>query len=331
MSEQHDPWTSQAKSVEEHKKIGEPEQWMQAWAKEVLLEQRRARRGRLIGGIFRGVITLVVLLVIFGSSRQFFSPTAEDAVSGSPHLALIDIKGTIEADGRANAATVLQGAQRAFNAVGAKAVVLIINSPGGSPVQSGQIYDGIVKLKQANPNLPVYAVIEDLGASGGYYIAVAADTIIADRASLVGSIGVVSGGFGFKEAMARLGIERRVFTSGDNKAFLDPFSDMNDEQKAFWQSILDSTHQQFIQRVKEGRGDRLANNPAIFSGLVWNGELALEQGLIDELGSVFTLQAALGVQHSVNYTPEPNPWQVLEKRLSTAFKSALVELSVPSY
>lgn len=328
MSEQQDPWTSQAKSV---KKEEQPEQWMQAWAKEVLLEQRRARRGRLIGGIFRGVITLLVLLVVFGSGRQLFSPAADDTVSGSPHLALIDIKGTIEADGRANATTVLQGAQQAFNAVGAKAVVLRINSPGGSPVQSGQIYDGIVKLKQAHPNLPVYAVIEDLGASGGYYIAVAADTIIADRASLVGSIGVVSGGFGFKEAMERLGIERRVFTSGDNKAFLDPFSEMNDQQKAFWQSILDSTHQQFIQRVKEGRGDRLANNPAIFSGLVWNGERALEQGLIDELGSVFTLQAALGVQHSVNYTPQPNPWQALEKRLSTAFKSALVELSAPSY
>ncbi len=330
MSEQHDPWTSQAKPVEALKKTDAPEKWMQAWAKEVLLEQRRARRGRLIGGIFRGFITLVVLFVVFGSSRQFFSPT-EDVASGNPHLAIIDIKGTIAADSRANAATVLQGAQRAFNAVGVKAVVLNINSPGGSPVQSGQIYDGIVKLKQANPNLPVYAVIEDLGASGGYYIAVAADTIIADRASLVGSIGVVSGGFGFKEAMERLGIERRVFTSGDNKAFLDPFSNMNDEQKAFWQSILDSTHQQFIQRVKEGRGDRLANNPALFSGLVWNGELALEQGLIDELGSVFTLQAALGLQQSINYTPEPNPWQVLEKRLSTVFKSAFVELSAPSY
>lgn len=327
MSEQQDPWTSQAKPV---KKEGEPEQWMQAWAKEVLLEQRRARRGRFIGGIFRAVVTLVVLVLVFGSGRQLFSLT-EEVASGHPHLAIIDIKGTIEADGRANAATVLQGAQRAFNAEGAKAVVLRINSPGGSPVQSGQIYEGIVKLKQANPHLPVYAVIEDLGASGGYYIAVAADTIIADRASLVGSIGVVSGGFGFKEAIRRLGIERRVFTSGDNKAFLDPFSDMNAEQTAFWQSILDSTHQQFIQRVKEGRGDRLADNPDLFSGLVWNGELALEQGLIDELGSVFTLQAALDVQQTVNYTPEPNPWQILEKRLGTAFKSALIEFSAPSY
>lgn len=335
MSEQNDPWTSQAKPVNENpasEKLvtGEPEQWMKAWAKEVLVEQRRARRGRLIGGIFRGAVTLTFLFLVFGSGKLLFSPT-DDSASGAPHLAIIDIKGTIEADGRASAATVLQGAQRAFKAPGAKAVVLRINSPGGSPVQSGQIYDGIVKLKEANPQLPVYAVIEDLGASGGYYIAVAADTILADRASLVGSIGVVSGGFGFKEAMERLGIERRVFTSGDNKAFLDPFTDMNEGQRAFWQTILDSTHDQFIQRVKEGRGERLADNPQIFSGLVWNGELALEQGLIDDLGSVFTLQNRLGVERSVNYTPEPNPWQLLEKRLGVAFKTALVELAAPSY
>jgi len=330
MSEQQDPWTSQAKPVEEKRKIGEPEQWMQAWAKEVLLEQRRARRGRLIGGIFRGILTLAVLFVVFGSGKQLLSPS-ENTASGGAHLALIDIKGTIEAGGQASAVQVLHGAQRAFKATGAKAVVLRINSPGGSPVQAGQIYEGILKLKQANPQLPVYAVIEDLGASGGYYVAVAADTILADRASLVGSIGVVSGGFGFKEAMERLGIERRVFTSGENKAFLDPFTEMNAEQKAFWQTILDSTHQQFIARVKEGRGERLANNPQIFSGLVWNGELALEQGLIDELGSVFSLQSSLGLERMVNYTPEPNPWQLIEKRLGTAFKSAFMELAAPGY
>lgn len=330
MSEQQDPWTSQAKPVEEKKNAGEPEQWMQAWAKEVLLEQRRARRGRLIGGILRVILTLTVLFVVFGSGKQLLSPSKEVA-SGAPHLALVDIKGTIEADGRASAEQVLQGVQRAFKAPGAKAVVLRINSPGGSPVQAGQIYEGVQQLKQANPQLPVYAVIEDLGASGGYYIAVAADTILADRASLVGSIGVVSGGFGFKEAMERLGIERRVFTSGENKAFLDPFSEMNAEQEAFWQTILDSTHQQFIQRVKEGRGDRLTDNPQVFSGLVWNGELALEQGLIDDLGSIFTLQNRLDVEKIINYTPEPNPWQLIEKRLGTAFKSAFIELSAPGY
>lgn len=330
MSDNQDSWTSQAKPVNQATATGQPEQWMQAWAKEVLLEQRRARRSRLLGGVFRGLLTLTVLFLVFGSGKLFFS-SEETAVKTRPHLALVDIKGTIEADGRASASQVLQGVERAFKAPGAKAVVLRINSPGGSPVQAGQIYDGIIKLKEDNPHLPVYAVIEDLGASGGYYIAVAADTILADRASLVGSIGVVSGGFSFKEAMERLGIKRRVFTSGDNKAFLDPFTEMNEEQRAFWQSILDSTHQQFIQRVKAGRGDRLANNPQVFSGLVWNGELALKQGLIDELGSIYTLQDSLNVQNSVNYTPEPNPWQLLEKRLGVAFKTALVELVAPSY
>jgi len=209
-------------------------------------------------------------------------------------------------------------------------VVLRINSPGGSPVQAGQIYDGIKALREQHPEMPVYAVIDDLGASGGYYVAVAADQLIANQASLVGSIGVISGGFAFKDAMERLGIERRVFTSGENKAFLDPFSDMDEEQREFWQSVLDSIHQQFIDRVKEGRGDRLVDDPKIFSGLVWSGEMALDLGLIDELGSIYSLQAKLGVEQSVNYTPEPGPWERLERRLGSAFQAALVELMSPN-
>lgn len=336
MSEQ-DPWTGEMKNTVPQQetaskvdKTGAPEQWMQAWAKEVLLEQRRARRGRLIGGTLRIGMTLLILLLVFGSGKELLSPS-EDSAAGTAHLAVVDIRGTIESEGRASAERVLQGARRAFNAPNVEAVVLRINSPGGSPVQAGQIHDGILALRKQHPQLPVYAVIEDLGASGGYYIAVAADTILADRASLVGSIGVVSGGFGFKEAINRLGIERRVFTSGNNKAFLDPFSDMNAEQREFWQEVLDSTHQQFIRVVKEGRGERLANNPEIFSGLVWNGELALEQGLIDELGSMFTLQSQLGVERSINYTPEPSPWERLERRLGTAIKTALVELAAPGF
>lgn len=337
MSEQ-DPWTGEIKTTgqQQQKTVDQaidksaPEQWMQAWAKEVLLEQRRARRGRLIGGVLRIGMTLLILLLVFGSGKELLSP-ADDGAAGSAHLAVVEIRGAIDAEGRASAEKVLQGARRAFNAEGAQAVVLRINSPGGSPVQAGQIHDGIRALRQQHPQLPVYTVIEDLGASGGYYIAVAADTILADRASLVGSIGVVSGGFGFQEAINRLGIERRVFTSGDNKAFLDPFSDMSAEQRAFWQEVLDSTHQQFIRVVKEGRGERLADNPQIFSGLVWNGEMALEQGLIDQLGSLFTLQSQLGVERSINYTPEPSPWDRLEQRLGAAIKSAFVELAAPGF
>jgi protease-4 len=236
----------------------------------------------------------------------------------------------LASESRASAERVLAGAQRAFKAPQAEAVVLRINSPGGSPVQAGQIYDGIKALREQHPEMPVYAVIDDLGASGGYYVAVAADQLIANQASLVGSIGVISGGFAFKDAMERLGIERRVFTSGENKAFLDPFSDMDEEQREFWQSVLDSIHQQFIDRVKEGRGDRLVDDPKIFSGLVWSGEMALDLGLIDELGSIYSLQAKLGVEQSVNYTPEPGPWERLERRLGSAFQAALVELMSPN-
>lgn len=337
MQPPQDPWTSQAQPTASNSKVakdtdtvGKPQQWMQAWAREVLLEQRRARRGRLWGGILRGLLTLAVVALIFGSGRFLLAPTAEVAAN-EPHLAVVDVKGTIMAQSQASAEQVLKGVKRAFAAEQAKALVLRINSPGGSPVQAGQIYDGILQLKQTRPSLPVYAVIEDLGASGGYYVAVAADTLVADRASLVGSIGVFSGGFGFKEALERLGIERRLFTSGDNKAFLDPFSDLSPQQLEFWQEVLASTHQQFIQRVKEGRGQRLAANPEIFSGLVWNGELALELGLIDELGSVFTLQEQLGLKASVNYTPAPNPWQLLEKRLATAIKTVFLELTASNF
>lgn len=332
MSDDKDAWTRQAEpQAEKRDEVTEPsERWLKAWAKEVLLEQRRARRGRMIGGFFRVLVTLVIVFLVFGSSRELMSLTKEETVTG-PHLAVVDVRGTLDSESRASAARVLQGVRRAFAAEGAEAVVLRINSPGGSPVQAGQIYEGIRALREKHPDLPVYAVIEELGASGGYYVAVAADTILADRASLVGSIGVISGGFGFKEAMERLGIERRVFTAGDNKSFMDPFSDMTEAQRAFWQQVLDSTHQQFIARVKEGRGERLADNPQIFSGLVWNGELALEQGLVDELGSLFSLQQRLGVTRSVNYTPEPSPWERLERRLGTAIKAAFVELAAPQF
>lgn len=330
MSKHQDPWTSQTKSFKEQPAAGQPQEWIQAWAKEVLLEQKRARRGRLLGIFLRGLFTLAILSLVLGSGRLLF--TAPDtSATLEQHLAVISIKGTIQDESQASAEVVLKGLRKAFQAPNAQAVVLLINSPGGSPVQAGQIYAGVQDLKQQRPDLPVYAVIEDLGASGGYYVAVAADTILADRASLVGSIGVISGGFGFTEALERLGIERRVFTAGNNKAFLDPFSSMTAEQEKFWQSILDSTHQQFIDRVKEGRGERLAANPEIFSGLVWNGELALAQGLIDELGSIYSLQDQLGVANLVDYTPERNPWQLIEKRLSSALVQAVIQLSAPNY
>jgi len=334
-SDSQDPWTSQAKPVDldaiqqKATQDAPPEKWMQAWAKEVLLEQKRARRGRLLGGIFRTLVTLIIVAVVFGSGRELMSFSESTKATDTAHLAVVEIQGMLAKESRASAERVLAGAQRAFAAPHAEAVVLRINSPGGSPVQAGQIYEGIRSLREQHPEMPVYAVIEDLGASGGYYVAVAADQLIADQASLLGSIGVVSGGFAFHEAIERLGIERRVFTSGENKAFLDPFSEIDEQQSEFWQGVLDSIHQQFIDRVKEGRGDRLADDPAIFSGLVWSGEMAKDLGLIDELGSLYTLQAQLGVEQSVNYTPEPSPWERLERRLGSAFQAAMVEMMSP--
>ncbi|WP_416885258.1 S49 family peptidase [Marinospirillum sp.] len=326
-----DPWREQARpTADAATPTAAPEDWMQAWAKEVFLEQRRARRGRIIGYFVRGGFTLLILALVLGVGRGAFQDMKPDAAS-QPHLAVVEIQGVIDSRGQVRAERILGGLQRAFAADQARAVVLRINSPGGSPVQSGQIYDGLMQLKAEYPQMPVYAVIEDIGASGAYYIAVAADQILADRASLVGSIGVVSGGFGFAEAIERLGIERRVFSAGENKAFLDPFGEISEEQRAFWQQVLDSTHQQFIERVQEGRGERLSDNPQIFSGLVWNGELALQEGLIDELGSIFTLQRQYQTQRLVNYTPDLTPWERLEQRLATRVSLMLNEWQAPSY
>lgn len=327
----HDAWRAQAQPVRSSDSMNtNSDAWVAAWAKEVLSEQRKARRGRFFGLIIRSFVTLLIFSLIFTSSKGLFS-TKELTSASKPHLALVDVQGVIAADSKANAQAILKAAEIAFRAKNSQAVVLRINSPGGSPVQAGQIYQGLQDLQQAYPDKPLYAVIEDLGASGAYYLAVAAPKILADPSSLVGSIGVVAGGFGFTEAIEKLGIERRVYTAGENKAFLDPFLQPSKEQEAFWQEILDSTHQQFIARVKESRGNRLNDNPQIFSGLVWNGELALKEGLIDELGSLYSLQKQLQLSELVNYSPEPNPLQLLEKHLGSLAQGLLIKLNQPSF
>lgn len=323
-------WQAQAQPVSSSPVTPKSEDWVAAWAKEVLTEQRKARRGRLAGIIIRSLVTLAIFSFIFTSSKSLFS-AKEITATGKPHLGMVSVQGVIAADSKANAQDVLKAAEQAFKAKNSVAVVLRINSPGGSPVQAGQIYQGLRDLQVSYPEKPFYAVIEDLGASGGYYLAVAAPTILADPSSLVGSIGVVAGGFGFTKAIEKLGIERRVYTAGDNKAFLDPFSQPSKEQEDFWQGILNSTHQQFIARVKESRGAKLSNNPQLFSGLVWNGELALEEGLIDELGSLYSLQKHLGLSQVVDYSPEPNPLQLLEKHLGSLAQNLLIKLSQTNY
>lgn len=282
-------------------------------------EQKSARRW----GIFFKLLTFFYLF--FAVMLLKPSDTNSDGfnVSGK-FTALVEVKGVVAAGEEASADLIVTGLRDAFETEGTKAVVLRINSPGGSPVQSGYVYDEIVRLRELHPNIPVYAVIADIGASGAYYIAAAADQIYADKASLVGSIGVVGSGFGFVEAMDKLGVERRQFTSGEHKGFLDPFSPLDKEEKVFWQGVLATTHEQFITQVKKGRGDRLSTDPKLFTGLVWTGEQALELGLVDGLGSTsYVARELVGAEKVVDFTPQPSPFESIIGRLGASMGKGL--------
>nr|WP_189387743.1 S49 family peptidase [Bacterioplanes sanyensis] len=285
-------------------------------------EQRRARRW----GIFFKSLTFLYLIAILWLIRMPVDDVAKDMGEG-PHAAIIEVNGPIAADQDASADLIVGSLRKAFEDEAASGVILRINSPGGSPVQSGYVYDEIKRLKETRPDFPVYAVIMDIGASGAYYIAAAADEIYADKASLVGSIGVVGSGFGFVDAMEKLGVERRLYTAGEHKAFLDPFSPENEEEKQFWNSVLDVTHKQFIEQVKAGRGDRLKSHPDMFSGLVWSGEQALELGLVDGLASSSQVaRDKLGTEEMVNYTYQPHPWEELVRQFGASIGSGFANM-----
>ncbi len=278
-------------------------------------EQRRSRRW----GIFFKLLTFIYL---FGA-LALFSPLISNQGSGSssPHTAVIEVRGMIADKEAASADNIVGSLRAAFKDPNTKGVILRINSPGGSPVQSGYVYDEIRRLRGENPNIKVYAVISDLGASGAYYIASAADQIYADKASLVGSIGVTAASFGFVDTMEKLGVERRVYTSGEHKAFLDPFQPQKDEETRFWKTVLDTTHKQFIDSVKKGRGDRLkdAEHPELFSGLIWSGEQALSLGLIDGLGSTsYVAREVIGQEEMVDFTVQESPLDRFTKKLGAS-------------
>ncbi|MEN0105632.1 MAG: S49 family peptidase [Pseudomonas sp.] len=279
-------------------------------------EQRRSRRW----GIFFKILTFIYL---FGAIAVF-SPALNLSKSGSrsaAHTAVIEIKGMIADQEAANADNVVGSLRAAFEDANTKGIVLRINSPGGSPVQSGYIYDEIRRLRAEHADIKVYAVIADLGASGAYYIASAADAIYADKASLVGSIGVTAATFGFVGTMEKLGVDRRVYTSGEHKAFLDPFQPQKADETEFWQGVLTTTHKQFIAAVKQGRGDRLkdAEHPELFSGLIWTGEQALQLGLIDGLGSTSSVaRDVIGEKELVDYTVQETPFDRFAKKLGAS-------------
>lgn len=284
-------------------------------------EQRRSRRW----GIFFKVLTFLYLFVALALFSPLFD-LQKTAARGENHTALVEVKGMIADDEAASADNIVGSLRAAFDDPKTKGIVLRINSPGGSPVQSGYIYDEIRRLRGEHADIKVYAVITDLGASGAYYIASAADEIYADKASLVGSIGVTAASFGFVDLMGKLGVERRVYTSGEHKAFLDPFQPQKAEETQFWQGVLDTTHKQFIESVKKGRGDRLKveGHPELFSGLVWSGEQALELGLVDKLGSTsFVAREVIGEKEIVDYTKQETPFDRFAKRLGASVAERL--------
>ena len=295
------------------------------WEREVLerlafaalKEQRRSRRWsiffKLLGFAY---LTIVVLAVVDWRPNS-------DLMEGG-HTALVDITGVIEAGGDASADNVTSSLEAAFKDKNTKGVVLRINSPGGSPVQAGIIYDEIRRLRGIYPNIPLYTVVEDMCASGGYYIAAASDRIYVDKASLVGSIGVIMNQFGFVDTMNKLGVERRVLTAGENKAFLDPFSPVKPEHVAHAKEMLNEIHRQFIDAVRKGRGDRLKESPEMFSGLFWTGSKSVELGLADQFGNVESVaRDVIKAEQIVDFTQKENFAERVAKRFGATMAQSL--------
>ena len=296
-------------------------------AQAALDEQRRARRWR----IFLRLLTLALIaaLVIVAMSDR---PQLHTLAGDGEHVALVKLEGVIIEDAPASADSVTETLEEAFENEFSKAVVLRINSIGGSPVQSAQINDAIRRLRKQYPDKPVYAVITDVCASGAYYAAVAADAIYADASSIVGSIGVIASGFGFVDAIEELGIERRVLKAGRLKDMLDPFLPQDEEAVAHLQAALDEVHRHFIERVREGRGERLSDDPDLFSGLIWSGERALQLGLTDGIGDVgYVAREIVGIEEIVTYEPPETLFIAFSREFGARVAHALLNrLALPA-
>jgi len=278
-----------------------------------LREQRRARRW----GIFFKLLAFGFLFFVLFAALGAW--TGSERLCLDKCTAMVEIQGEIDATSRASADNVIAGLQAAFKNKGTQGVVLKINSPGGSPVQAGEINDEIRRLRGKYPDTPIYAVVEEICASGAYYVAVAADKIYVDKASLVGSIGVIMDGFGFVGALDKLGIERRALTAGENKAFLDPFLPLSAKQKEYAQQMLGDIHQQFVAVVRAGRGSRIKDSPELFSGLVWNGKRSIELGLTDALGSVRSVaRDVVKAEDIVDFTVQENVAERVARKFGAA-------------
>jgi protease IV len=300
-----------------------PPQWERMVLEKVALkaieEQRRARQWNALFKLLWFTFAFLVLAAMLG----WIGPADKESGSRTTlgkHTAVVDVEGVISEGDKASAERLIKGLNRAFKDANTQGVVVRINSPGGSPVQAGYVNDEIRRLRAKHPDIPLHAVVQDLCASGGYYIAVAADKIYVDKASLVGSIGVIMGGFGFVGSLDKLGIERRAYASGENKDFLDPFLPENPQHRAHAQKMIGEIHEQFVKVVRDGRGKRLKETPETFSGLVWTGEKSVELGLADALGSTeYVAREVFKAEKLVNFTVEENYFEALSKRLGASF------------
>ncbi|MEP7069652.1 MAG: S49 family peptidase [Usitatibacter sp.] len=303
-----------------------PPQWERTVLEKVALkaleEQRRTRQWSALFKLLWFIFAFLILSAWLG----WIGRPDKDSMSTSVgrHTALVELEGVIAAGGKASAERIIKGLNRAFKDSNTQGVVLRINSPGGSPVQSGYINDEIRRLRAKYPGTPLYVVVQDLCASGGYYVAAAADRIYVDKASLVGSIGVIIGSFGFAGALDKLGIERRAYHAGDNKDFLDPFLPEKPSDREHAQKMLDEIHQQFIGVVRQGRGNRLKETPEMFSGLVWTGQRSVELGLADGLGSLdYVAREVIKAEKVVDFSAKENVFEQLSERLGARFGASL--------
>lgn len=307
-------------------KISRKEGWEQKLITDLALSSLKEKRTTRRWGIFFKLAFLIYLVALV---FLYYSPLEPGALekTASEHTALINVEGVISSESKASADYIVTALRDAFKDKKTKGVILRMNTPGGSPVQAGYVNDEIYRLKALHPDIKVYAVISDVCASGGYYIAAAADEIYADKGSMVGSIGVLMNGFGFENAIDKIGVTRRLYTAGENKGFLDPFTAPKDGDVEHAKQMLGNIHKQFVEVVKKGRGDKLKNDPQLFSGYIWTGEQSLELGLVDNLGSSsYVAREVIGVEEIKDFTVSEDFLDRFAKKLGASMATKMAEI-----
>lgn len=312
---------------ERFEKMSQKEGWEKTLIKDLALSSLKEKRSARRWGIFFKFIFFGYLMALVALYYSPLEPGALEKASAE-HTALINIEGVISSESKASADYVITALREAFEDKKTRGVILRMNTPGGSPVQAGYINDEIYRLKGLYPDIKVYAAIMDICASGGYYIASAADAIYADKGSMVGSIGVLMNSFGFEHAIEKIGVTRRLYTAGEHKSFLDPFLPPNDDDVAHTTTMLQNIHKQFIDVVKKGRADKLKDDPLLFSGYVWTGEQSLELGLVDKLGSSsYIAREVVGAEEIKDFTVSEDFLDRFAKKMGASMASTMAEIS----